>query len=102
MQYILKQCFAKACGLKIDLFHFSQGLGSNRMPDSTCTMFQRHIKNYVLYVAENAPGELYTDQYKVKVNDLVSRSMTLFQGQGPRSIHAPCTMTLTKKQGHRP
>ena len=24
-------------------------------------------------IAEFAPGELYTDQYKVKVNDLVSR-----------------------------
>ncbi len=43
-------------------------------------------KNYVRDIAEFAPGELYTDQYKVKVNDLVSRSMTLFQGQGPRSI----------------
>ena len=43
-------------------------------------------KNYVPCIAEFAPGELYTDQYKVKVNDLVSRSTTLIQGQGPRSI----------------
>ena len=43
-------------------------------------------KNYDRDLAEFAPGELYTDQYKVKVNDLVSRSTTLIQGQGPRSI----------------
>ena len=35
------------------------------------------LKNYVPDIAEFAPGELYTDQYKVKVNDLVSRSMTV-------------------------
>ena len=32
------------------------------------------VKNYVSVIAEFAPGEPYTDQYKVKVIDLVSRS----------------------------
>ena len=31
------------------------------------------------------PVDPYTDQCKVKDIDLVSRSTTLFQGQGPRS-----------------
>ncbi len=43
-------------------------------------------KNYVPDIAENAPGELYTAPDTVKVNDLVSMSTTLFQGQGPRPI----------------
>ncbi len=42
---------------------------------STCT------KKYGPVVAENSPGELYTDQYKVKVNDLVSRSRSKVNSQ---------------------
>ncbi len=34
----------------------------------------RSEKNYFPVIAEFAPGELYTDQYKVKAIDLVSRS----------------------------
>ncbi len=43
-------------------------------------VFQTHSgwsnisKNYVRVIAEFSPGELYTDQYKVKVIDLVSKS----------------------------
>ncbi len=58
-------------------------------------------KNYDRDLAEFAPGELYTDQYKVKVNDLVSRSRSKVNSQDDR-IHAPCTMTLTKKRGQCP
>ncbi len=35
-------------------------------------------KNYVSDIAEFAPGKPYTDQYKVKVIDLVSRSRSWY------------------------
>ena len=38
--------------------------------------------NYVRVIAEFAPGEPYTDQYKLKVIDLVSRSTLWYRGPG--------------------
>ncbi len=38
------------------------------------------LKNYATDIAEFVPGELYTDQYKVKVNDLGSWSRSWYRG----------------------
>ena len=64
-------------------------------------------KKYGWVIAEYALSELYTDQYKVRVIDLVSRSRYKVNNQDlylmasiAGMIHAPCTMTLTKKLGH--
>ena len=47
------------------------------------------VKNYGTDLAEFAHGELYTDQYKVKFNDLVSRSTTLCMTL--TAFHCYCT-----------
>ena len=43
-------------------------------------MLNDWIKKYVSDIAEFAPGELYTDQYKVKDIDLVSWSRSWYRG----------------------